>query len=53
MKTYLIQIGNMNAQHNYKVRAQSEKDAKALAIKRHKELDRSMEDKKVYVVRSY
>lgn len=53
MKTYLIQIGNMNAQHNYKVKAHSEKSARAIAIKKHKELGRSIEDKRVYIVRCY
>lgn len=53
MKTYLIQIGNMNAQNNYKVKANSEKSAKEIAIKHHKKLGRNLEDKKVFVTRVY
>lgn len=53
MKTYLIQIGNMNGQHNYKVKANTDKSAKATAVKRHKELGRSLEGKRVYISRSY
>lgn len=53
MKTYLIQIGNINGQHNYKVKAKSEKSAKQLAISRHKELGRSLENKRVYIAMCY
>lgn len=50
MKTYLVQIGNMNGQHNYKVKASSEKNAKEIAIRRHKELGRTISaDDNVYV----
>lgn len=51
MKTYLVQIGNLNAQHSYKVKANSEKIAKEIAIKRHKELERSLTDNNVYIKR--
>ena len=53
LKTYLIQIGNMNAQHNYKIKARSKKNAEAIAIKKHEELGRDMKDKKIYVIMSY
>lgn len=53
MKTYLIQIGNINGQHNYKVKASTEKSAKKTAIERHKELGRSLENKRVYVAMVY
>lgn len=53
MKTYLIQIGTINGQHNYKVKAKSEKSAKQLAISRHKELGRSLEGQRVYIVLCY
>lgn len=53
MKTYLIQIGNMNGQYNYKVKANSDKSAKQLAISRHKELGRSLENKRVYIAMCY
>ena len=49
MNTYLVQIGNLNAQNNYKVKAKTEKAAKEIALKRHKELGRNTENCKVYV----
>lgn len=51
MATYLVQIGNINFQNNYKVKSKTEKSAKELAIKRHKELGRSFKDCNVYVKR--
>ena len=52
MKIYLVQIGNLNAQHNYKVKASSEKAAKQIALNRHKELGRSISDSdNVYIKR--
>lgn len=51
MATYLVQIGNINFQNSYKVKSKTEKSAKELAIKRHKELGRSFKDCNVYVKR--
>ena len=51
MKTYLVQIGNINAQYNYKIKANSEKTAKQIAIKRHKELDRKLAGYNIYIKR--
>jgi len=52
MKIYLIEIGNINAQFRYKVKASSEKTAKQIAINRHKELGRIIsDDDKVYIKR--
>lgn len=53
MKTYIIQIGNMNAQNNYKVKADSVKEAKDIAVNHHKKLGRSLENKKVFVLVTY
>ena len=43
MKTYLIEIGNMNAQNRYKIKASSSKSAIATAIKTHKEYGRKFD----------
>ena len=52
MKVFLVQIGNLNGQHNYKVKASSETAAKKIALNRHKELDRKIgENDRVYVRR--
>ncbi len=48
MKTYLIQIGNINRHYNYKVIASDLKTAKENAMKKHKELGRGGEDDKAY-----
>lgn len=53
MKTYHISIGNMNGQHNYKVKANDVKQAKAIAIKQHRELGRKKSTDKVYVTLAY
>ena len=54
MKTYIIQIGSMNGQHNYRVKASSSKHAKEIAIKRHNELGRVIKSiDRVYVILSY
>lgn len=50
MKTYLIQIGNINRQNTYKVIATNLKKAKEIAMKRHRIHDRSLTDTKMYVI---
>ena len=51
-KTYVIQIGNMNGQHTYKVDADSVAEAKESALNFHKNLGRSKESDNVYVISS-
>ena len=45
---YRVEIGTINAHHAYKVIATSAQRAKELAIKRHKELNRSLKGKDVF-----
>ena len=46
---YRVEIGTINGYHAYKVITTSETRAKAMAIKRHKELGRKLtEDDKVF-----
>lgn len=49
MSTYLVQIGTLNFQNNYKVKAKTQKEAKVKAIKLHEEKGRSMDGCNVYV----
>lgn len=53
MNIYFVQIGSLNFQNNYKVKAKTEKDAKEIALKRHKELGRSLKDCKVYISKGW
>ena len=53
-KIYVIQIGNMNGQHTYKVDADSVVEAKKSALNYHKSLGRpyNKDIHNIYVVKS-
>lgn len=53
MKIFVIQIGNMSGQYNYRIKANNSKRAKELAVKRHAELGRSKTADRVYVLLAY
>lgn len=50
MRKYYVEIcyGHLGGQYRYMVKAKDEKAAKRIAIKRHKELGRSMDYSKVF-----
>lgn len=51
VKTWSVQIGTINSQWRYKVKAQTEKIAKDIAVKRHKELGRDLSGKGIFATR--